>query len=240
VPIRRSPRTIEPLGEPLSFPVLQALAADTWRLSLTEFLLGQRTEVNALFLRLEGLAEVSRRYYGGFAAVQFDGAQDPRRQEASRLLVAYYRYLDRLLARLDAANDKNRLIAVISAHGFREHRGWRRLTALTTERSLTGSRVGAPDGMLLLSGPGVRSGQRLADAELVDILPTLLYGAGLPIARDLDGRVLTAAFDSSFLARQPLTFVPSYETLEVEQPAPPGPELMLAPEETVSAVVSPQ
>jgi hypothetical protein len=218
------PGLIEALGEPPSFPLLQSLAADSWRVSLTEFLLDQGSGVEALFLRLEGLAEVSRRYYGGFAAVQFDGAQDPRRQEASRLLVAYYRHLDRLLARLDTGNDKNRLIAIISAQGFREHHGWRRLAALTTTRALTGSRAGGPDGMLLLSGPGVRSGQRLIDAELVDILPTLLYGVDLPIARDLDGRVLTAAFASSLLARQPLTFVPSYENLQLEEAGPPGPE----------------
>jgi hypothetical protein len=41
----------------------------------------------------------------------------------------------------------------------------------------------------------------------------VLYGLGFPIARDLDGGVLTTAFESPFLARQPLTFVPSYETL---------------------------
>ena len=58
---------------------------------------------------------------------------------------------------------------------------------------------------------------------------TLLYSVGLPIARDLDGRVLTAAFESAFLARQPLTFVPSYETLQLEADPRPGPELMVGP-----------
>jgi hypothetical protein len=33
------------------------------------------------------------------------------------------------------------------------------------------------------------------------------------VARDLDGQVLTAAFDERFLARQPLTFLSSYEGL---------------------------
>lgn len=207
---------------------LDAVAEDQWRESLTEFLLEQRPEVESLFLRLEGLADVSRLYYGGFAGVQFDGAQDLRRHEAARLLTAYYRYLDRLLARLATrAGGERRVLAVVSASGFSERRGWRRLTALTTEGSLLGTRGGAPDGLLLLSGPGIPAGRRLADAELVDILPTLLYSVGLPIARDLDGRVLTQAFDSSFLARQPLTFIPSYETLAIEDAPAPGPELMV-------------
>jgi hypothetical protein len=53
------------------------------------------------------------------------------------------------------------------------------------------------------------------------VVPTLVYGLGLPIARDLDGQVLTGAFRRSFLAGHPLTFLPSYETLE-EAEAPAG------------------
>ena len=36
----------------------------------------------------------------------------------------------------------------------------------------------------------------------------------MPVARDLDGQVLTAAFDRAYLANQPLTFFPSYESLK--------------------------
>ncbi len=223
------PELVEQMGPPLSFPLLQALAGDVWRESLTEFLLEQRSEVDALFLRLEGLAEVSRLYYGGFAAVHFDGAQDPHNQEAARLLAAYYRHLDRFLAHLDSRRPEDQILAIVSAYGFRQPRGWRRLTALTADRSLEGSAAGAPDGMVLLAGPGIQSGLRLPQAELVDILPTLLYGVELPIARDLDGRVLTGVFESSYLASHPLTFVPSYETLELEEETPLAPELVIAP-----------
>jgi hypothetical protein len=65
----------------------------------------------------------------------------------------------------------------------------------------------------MLYGEGVRSGELLTGAQLVDVAPTLLYGLGVPVARDLDGRVLTTAYDRGFLARHPLTFLPSYETL---------------------------
>jgi arylsulfatase A-like enzyme len=65
----------------------------------------------------------------------------------------------------------------------------------------------------------------LTGADLVDVVPTLVYGLGLPIARDLDGQVLTAAFRRSFLAGHPLTFLPSYETLEeADDAAEPGEE----------------
>ena len=61
-------------------------------------------------------------------------------------------------------------------------------------------------------GEGVQPGS-IRPAELVDMVPTLLYGLGFPIARDLDGAVLTTAFGTAFLARRPLTFLPSYEAL---------------------------
>ena len=44
-------------------------------------------------------------------------------------------------------------------------------------------------------------------------MPTLLYALGLPIARDLDGKVLAAAFEPALLQRRPLAFVASYEGL---------------------------
>jgi arylsulfatase A-like enzyme len=70
--------------------------------------------------------------------------------------------------------------------------------------------------VFLLLGDGIRPGSFLEKAELVDVVPTLLYALGFPIARDLDGQVLTPAFENSYLARHPLTFVPSYETLAAQ------------------------
>jgi predicted AlkP superfamily phosphohydrolase/phosphomutase len=46
------------------------------------------------------------------------------------------------------------------------------------------------DGMLVLAGPGVRSIGRLSGAEIVDMLPTFLALAGVPITGGLDGRPL--------------------------------------------------
>ncbi len=222
-----SPERLVASGEPLPFPLLQALAEDLWRQSLLEFLLEQRSEVDALFLRLEGIAEASQRYYGAFARVHFEGAQDPARQEAARLLSAYYRQVDRFLAALDEQHpNPNRLLVVVSPYGFDAPSGLGRMFALAGDAALEGTRSGQPDGALIISGPGIRSGERLPEARAVDLLPSVLYALGLPIARDLDGRVLTNLFEPAFLGRRPLTFVPSYQTLTLEQAAPPGPELL--------------
>jgi len=199
--------------------VLEALAADEWRQDLSFFLLDQDPSLDAFFLVLPGLREVSRRYFGAFSAVQFEGDLDPESVRGAQLLSAYYSYLDDFLAQLWARTPAPRLLVVASAHGAEGGHGGREAWRILSRRpAMEGTFDRGPDGVLMLLGEGLRPGQRVRSAELADLVPTLLYGMGFPIARDFDGAVLTTAFDTGFLARRPLSFVPSYETLVAERP----------------------
>lgn len=57
-----------------------------------------------------------------------------------------------------------------------------------------------PDGIFIMSGPGVREGVELDRLSLLDICPTVLYGMGSAIPADVDGRAITEAFTSDFVA----------------------------------------
>lgn len=217
------PLLLEDLSDRVPYIFLQDLAGDIWRESLATFLLEQQQETRANFIMLPGLARVSSRNYGGFAAVQFSGVQREPYLGAAHRLTAYYRHLDQFLAALWEREPGPKILAVVSAYGFEAPEGWRRVRALITGRRTNGLYQQAPDGLFVMLGDGVRQGEFLEDVQLVDIMPTLLYSMGLPIARDLDGRVLTGAFSSSFLARHPLTVVPSYETLFPPEGAMPFP-----------------
>ena len=194
--------------------VRRALAGDLWRQSLLLFLLEQHPEVEAAMLHLPGLGQVSRAYFGGYAKAQFEGAQHRDYLTAAERLTRYYGHLDSFLAQLWTKRSEGTLLVVVSAFGTAEPQGWRRVvTELVGGRPVEGYTDKSPDGVLLLFGPGISEGSLLSETELVDVLPTVAYGLGLPIARDLDGRIVTDAFDRGFLARHPMTFVPSYETL---------------------------
>ena len=65
-------------------------------------------------------------------------------------------------------------------------------------KSLTG--VHAMDGIFLAAGPGVRRGERITGAEIIDLAPTILYALGRPIPSDMDGKVLLGAFTDEWNA----------------------------------------
>jgi hypothetical protein len=74
---------------------------------------------------------------------------------------------------------------------------------------------GADDGFVLMQGPGVVHRERVATAQTVDVVPTCLYAAGLPVGRDMDGRVLSDAFSDDVLRSNALTLVQTYEAQQL-------------------------
>ncbi len=60
------------------------------------------------------------------------------------------------------------------------------------------------EGILICKGPGIRPQAAIASPTVYDLVPTIMYLAGLPVPGDLDGRVLTEACADDFLAQHPL------------------------------------
>lgn len=59
------------------------------------------------------------------------------------------------------------------------------------------------EGIFLATGPAVRTGA-VDGAALVDLAPTALHLAGLPVPSDLDGQVLTEVLDPDWLEAHPI------------------------------------
>ena len=210
------PTVFAPLGDAVPAGAQKALIGDLWRDAVARDLLARSagSAPTAIFVGLPGLLEISRGSFGGYAAVHFDGDSRTVQREAAQLVSGYYVSVDRLLGRLWASLPEPRLLAIVSGYGVREPKHWRRLiSTVWPERSLAGRIDGDADGVFMLLGDNLRSGERLDRSTLVDVAPTLLYAMSQPVPRDGDGKVMAAAFGSSFLMRNPLTFVPSYAAL---------------------------
>lgn len=124
---------------------------------------------------------------------------------------AYYRIVDAYLAELLAALPSDVTVLVVSDHGFE-------VDPAHAKRA-----DHAPYGVLLARGPGIARGKNLnldlagslrervhGTTDVLDVLPTLLYLHGLPVAGDLPGTVATALLTDELLGRQPLVQVQSY------------------------------
>jgi predicted AlkP superfamily phosphohydrolase/phosphomutase len=66
------------------------------------------------------------------------------------------------------------------------------------------------EGIFVARGPAIRAGAEIRGASLLDLAPTVLRLAGIPVPEDLDGQVLTGLFAD---AGEPRQRVRSYEAL---------------------------
>ncbi|HSD66822.1 MAG TPA: hypothetical protein VLF95_08985, partial [Vicinamibacteria bacterium] len=160
------------------------------------------------------------------------GADEARRY--GRVPARYASLVERWVGEIEKDLRPADVLVVLSGHGLAPTPLWRRLVG-----ALTGTAVGAaehgnaPDGVLLVVGEGVRPGAAPAGASVLDVAPTLLYLLGLPVAREMEGRVLTEILEPAFARQHPVTFIPSYESLAVAPAAPGAPldDLPPLPEE---------
>ena len=100
---------------------------------------------------------------------------------------AVYEFHDQMLGRLVELAGPEAHVMIVSDHGF--HSG--------ASRPMAGSDPSSWHrnfGMFLLAGPGVRQDATVHGATLLDITPTVLTLFGLPVGRDMEGRVLVDTF----------------------------------------------
>ena len=60
-------------------------------------------------------------------------------------------------------------------------------------------------------GASVVRNRQLRRSSVVDVLPTVLYFLGLPVARDMDGYARADLFSPAFTEEWPITFIPTYD-----------------------------
>jgi len=156
---------------------------------------------------LEGFSEAQR------ALHIFTNDLPARTTTKGEALRAYVEQIDRMLAELSRAFPDH-LLVVVSPSGPAA-------PALAgTPYSIVRDAVmaedpGADDGFVLITGRNAAHRENPAPAYVVDIVPTVLFAAGLPVAVDMDGRVLSEAFDEEFLRGNPLSAIQTYEAKEI-------------------------
>jgi predicted AlkP superfamily phosphohydrolase/phosphomutase len=80
---------------------------------------------------------------------------------------------------------------------------------LVTQQPLVDSGNHRPEGIFVAAGSGLRRGETIQGARLLDLAPTILHWLGVSPPDDMDGRVLTEIFTADFNGRHPLTYQPA-------------------------------
>jgi len=157
----------------------------------------------------EGIDEVCHRF-AHYMPPKMDMVTAEEYAKYHDTVFAYYRYQDRLVGEVLAKLSSDTLVIVLSDHGFQNgsSRPTREPPYIEGKPGLWHRRYG----ILIAAGPVIRPG-RLDTTTLLDIAPTVLYLAGLPVAADMQGRVLKEAIDDAFQARYPVRTLPTYEAV---------------------------
>jgi predicted AlkP superfamily phosphohydrolase/phosphomutase len=138
-----------------------------------------------------------------------------------RVLQRYAALLAETVNDLALARRPHEVLLVVSGFGMEPVPLGQRLRArLAGAGTASGTHAGAPDGFVLAVGDGIRAGARCENASVLDIAPTVLYLMGLPVAHDMEGRVVSEILEDDFARAHPMTFIPSYESLAVTPIAP--------------------
>jgi hypothetical protein len=139
-----------------------------------------------------------------------DVSPEERRRDGLVLDGAYAR-VDAIVGRALAALGPDDLLLVVSGFGMEPLSvGKRMLERYLGTPDLSGTHEDAPDGFMLAYGTAVAPGRK-SRASVVDVVPTILYFLGLPVAHDMDGRARIDVFRREFSEGRPVTGILTYE-----------------------------
>jgi hypothetical protein len=156
---------------------------------------------------LEGFADAQRAMHIGTNDLP------PKTSMRGEIARAYAEQLDRIVGQL-ARDFPDHLLVVVSPSGPVPPAS--AATAWSLVRDLIANDdPGADDGFVVITGPDVAHKENPSSAYAVDVVPTVLFSAGLPVGRDMDGRVLIDAFSEEFIRRSTLSVIQTYEAQRI-------------------------
>jgi len=222
-------RSTAPLGDPRLRALAESALAPDLSYQRAAAVLSATYRPALLVLSFNGYDSVGHSFYREAHPEAFGDVRPEDARRYGRVLERYAALLGGYAADWQKELGPADILVVVSAHGLEPTPLWRRLLGvLSGTQVAAASHEAAPEGLLMVVGEGIRPSVLMAGCSALDVAPTLLYLLGLPVPRDMEGRVLTEILEPAFAREHPVTFIPSYEGLAVA-PAVPGTPLDVLP-----------
>jgi hypothetical protein len=187
-----------------------------WQSAAALKLLGERPQPKLLNVYTHEPDTVQHLFWKWYQPQYFLGVKDQDVREKGDRIPAMQRgfdaFLGKLLQRLESPAHDTVLI-VASDHGH--------APTILHQDFFTQHRHGPPGILLMMGGP-VKPGTVIEGAHILDLYPTMLYLLGLPVPKDVTGKVMLDALDPEFVRQHPVRTIPTYETLGPARGLPGG------------------
>ncbi len=165
-------------------------------------------------LLLNGLNIVEAYFYKFSSPEYFGEVSHEDINKYQSVIETYYKFYDQIIGKYLASLKDNELLLVYSPHGMEPLPIWKRVVEWGLGNSdITASHEWAPDGVVFFFGKDVNKGKNIEETNILDLAPTLLYYLGLPVAKDMDGIVLSSIFIRSFTSENPVFYISSYQNV---------------------------
>jgi len=128
-----------------------------------------------------------------FHPPKMEGMEQEAYELFKDVVTGAYVYHDMMLARLLDIIDDDTTIIICSDHGFHsDHLRPKMIPQVPSGPAIEH----APFGVFVAAGPGIKKGEHVHGASILDITPTLLTLFDLPIGRDMDGKPLMDIYET--------------------------------------------
>ena len=180
-----------------------------------------KEEPDFFAIHLWGIDYVSHGFWK-YAYPEGRNVSEADRKALGGIIANYYVYADELVGRLTRFAGPDTRILVVSDHGFQ---AWEPPPG-DAHPLLSGNHD--LSGIAILSGPGLRKHTELPPGSIFDVMPTMLYLLGLPIASDMAGNVWTQALLPEY-QKERIKRIATYDPKP--RSIPPGPDVSMTDNE---------
>ena len=138
---------------------------------------------------------------------QMKGIKDETYELYKDVVIGAYIYHDMMLERMLKLVDDETTVMVISDHGFHSDH----LRPTHVPQIPSGPAIEhAPYGVIAIKGPGIKKGESIYGASVLDVTPTILTLFDLPIGRDMVGKPLIDIYEK----QKNIKYIDSWENIK--------------------------